>query len=240
MDLVRCSGPLGVGLLTPGRRGVIQFSADIALYGISTFLCVKDLSQTAVTDDLAAGPSSSAAWASQRTTPSCSRFQVRLLQPRAPLELTVAVVVYVLGLVSFLIQGRLSDRYRKRGVFIFGGFLCQLVGYIILGVAKPTAARYTACFVVALGLYIPTGTNIAWARHHSHEHALGADSMVTGPIKLDAALQTSDGRWAHAARRKVRRRRAVWNLHSCVYDQLRRCRHRLHFCHARRSVLLHR
>jgi len=76
----------------------------------------------------------------------------------------LTVPVYFVGMVSFLLQARLSDYYFVRGPFIIVNFFIQIVGYIILACSTTVGVRYFGVYVVAVGLYAPTALNVGWVR----------------------------------------------------------------------------
>ncbi len=89
----------------------------------------------------------------------------------------LTVPVYVTGAISFLSLAIISDRYQIRSPFVFGCFCVFLIGYIILATADSVGARYASLFIIALGLYGATGTNVAWISGNSAGHFKRATSM---------------------------------------------------------------
>lgn len=55
--------------------------------------------------------------------------------------------------VTVLITAYLSDRIKQRGIFIAGGAIVGICGYIMLLVAKTNAVRYAGTFLVAIGVF---------------------------------------------------------------------------------------
>lgn len=82
----------------------------------------------------------------------------------------LTVPVYFVGMVSFLVQARISDRYFLRGPFIIANFLVQIIGYIILACSETVGVRYFGVFVVAVGLYSPTALNVGWTQNNMTPH----------------------------------------------------------------------
>lgn len=72
----------------------------------------------------------------------------------------LTVPVYVVGAISILTMAKFGDKFKMRSPFIIGSFTLQLIGYVILITVPSVGGRYTACFIVALGLYGVAGINI--------------------------------------------------------------------------------
>ncbi|TFL00698.1 major facilitator superfamily domain-containing protein [Pterulicium gracile] len=74
----------------------------------------------------------------------------------------LTVPVYTVGVIVYLTAARLSDRLQKRAVFCFAGGSLMIVGYALLIAHQSVAMSYAGCFVVAAGLWMSTGTSMAW------------------------------------------------------------------------------
>ncbi|KAL7418642.1 High-affinity nicotinic acid transporter [Cryptotrichosporon argae] len=95
----------------------------------------------------------------------------------------LTVPVYVIAAGSFIAAAYLSDKFKRRGVFVIGGLCCNLLGYIILATAASPGARYAAVFIAAIGLYIPTGMHVLWtggnfAGHYKRALCMGLVQLV--------------------------------------------------------------
>lgn len=70
----------------------------------------------------------------------------------------MTIPVYLLGAISLVIQVSLSDKFKKRGIFIIGCCTPVVVGYLIcVGTPNPVVG-YAGMFVLVLGehyLYSP-------------------------------------------------------------------------------------
>lgn len=80
----------------------------------------------------------------------------------------LTVPVYFVAAVSYIILGRLSDRYQIRSTYLLIALSFCLVGYIILIASSNAGVRFFGVFMVACGLYATTSLNIVWsASNHS-------------------------------------------------------------------------
>ncbi|PNY23813.1 transporter [Tolypocladium capitatum] len=61
-----------------------------------------------------------------------------------------------------LCGGYLADKHRQRGIYIIGFCLLAMVGFAILGVVENAAIKYSACFLVAMGIYPIVPQDVAW------------------------------------------------------------------------------
>jgi MFS family permease len=63
----------------------------------------------------------------------------------------MTIPVYVLGAISLITQVYLSDRYKRRAVFIIGSCVPVVIGYLVcVGTPNPHAG-YTGMFILVLG-----------------------------------------------------------------------------------------
>lgn len=74
----------------------------------------------------------------------------------------LTIPVYILGAVTYIIMGRLSDLTQKRGIFTIGGCATCVVGYCLLIPNYSTAMGFTGCFIISAGCYTAIGTPLAW------------------------------------------------------------------------------
>jgi hypothetical protein len=89
----------------------------------------------------------------------------------------MTVPVYLLGMVWFLFIAYMSDRTRKRGVWIGFPLLLMIAGEAILIAATKTQVRFFGCFVTILGIYPTVGLSIMWLSDNVGRHFKRA-SMV--------------------------------------------------------------
>lgn len=99
----------------------------------------------------------------------------------------LTVPVYILGAASFLIVAKLSDRYKIRSPFIVLGFFLQIIGYIILATCDNVHGRYGGVFIVALGLYLPSGLNVTWLSGNMAGHYKRVTGFATNQLIGNAA-----------------------------------------------------
>ncbi|KAF1979167.1 MFS general substrate transporter [Bimuria novae-zelandiae CBS 107.79] len=52
--------------------------------------------------------------------------------------------------------------YVQRGLFVVGGFLISMVGYIMLIINQGVGVNFAGCFIVAFGLWTSTGLAFSW------------------------------------------------------------------------------
>ncbi|KAI2730706.1 hypothetical protein CBS147332_2558 [Penicillium roqueforti] len=74
----------------------------------------------------------------------------------------LTIPVYVLGLISLVIQVYFSDRISRRGVFIIGCCVPVVIGYLICVGSASGAAGYTGMFILVLGLYPISTLAVTW------------------------------------------------------------------------------
>ena len=63
----------------------------------------------------------------------------------------LTIPVYVVGATSLIVQVYISDRIKRRGVFIVGCCVPVSVGYLICVGTANSAAGYVGMFVLVLG-----------------------------------------------------------------------------------------
>jgi len=89
----------------------------------------------------------------------------------------MTVPVYMVGLFWFLFIAYMSDRTKKRGVWIGGPLILLIIGLAILIGAEKTSVRFFGCFVTILGIYPTVGLSIMWLSDNVGRHFKRA-SMV--------------------------------------------------------------
>ncbi|KAL3444614.1 high-affinity nicotinic acid transporter [Aspergillus insuetus] len=90
----------------------------------------------------------------------------------------MTVPVYVWATIAYFVIAVLADKKGMRGPFILGALLFLVVGYGIMIGTSNVAARYTALFIIAVGIYPTTGIAIVWlnanfAGHYKRATAVG-------------------------------------------------------------------
>lgn len=80
----------------------------------------------------------------------------------------LTVPVYFVAALSYIILGRLSDRFKVRSTYLLIALGSCLIGYIILIASPKAGVRFFGVFMVAIGLYATTSLNVVWtATNHS-------------------------------------------------------------------------
>jgi hypothetical protein len=88
-------------------------------------------------------------------TLSCPRF--------ASLQVNyLTIPVYILGLISLIIQVYLSDHFRQRGAFIIGSCVPVVAGYLMAVGSSNQNVGYAGMFVLVLGLFPISTLAVTW------------------------------------------------------------------------------
>lgn len=74
----------------------------------------------------------------------------------------LTVPVYAVGFITYLVNARISDQTQQRGLFIIGGTLAVIFGYILLIINLNAAASLAGTFFVAAGAYTIVGMPMSW------------------------------------------------------------------------------
>ncbi|KAK6597039.1 hypothetical protein H4I96_09691 [Botrytis cinerea] len=74
----------------------------------------------------------------------------------------MTIPIYVVGLISLIIQVYFSDKYKKRGVFIVACCVPVAVGYLICVGTPSNGAGYAGMFILVLGLYPISTLAVTW------------------------------------------------------------------------------
>nr|QFR37085.1 MFS transporter [Cyberlindnera americana] len=82
----------------------------------------------------------------------------------------LTIPFYAIALISFVIVGYLSDKYRHRGGFLLGGLTFNLIGYIILICSDVLGARYFGCMMIGIGIYVCSALSIMWINNNNAGH----------------------------------------------------------------------
>ncbi|EPY52710.1 nicotinic acid plasma membrane transporter [Schizosaccharomyces cryophilus OY26] len=95
----------------------------------------------------------------------------------------MTIPVYIAGVIAFLIAANASDRTKIRSPYLISASIIAAVGYIILIASNSNAAKFTACFIVAIGCYIGPGMNLGWlnnnvAGHYKRATAIGIQQTI--------------------------------------------------------------
>ncbi|KAL2812920.1 major facilitator superfamily domain-containing protein [Aspergillus cavernicola] len=109
----------------------------------------------------------------------------------------LTVPVYVWATIAYFSIALFADRSGLRGPYILGALLFLVAGYGIMIGTDNVAARYTALFIIAVGIYPTTGIAIVWlnanfAGHYKRATAVGAVFTVenTWPTTAPAVFPT--------------------------------------------------
>ncbi|KAL2836941.1 high-affinity nicotinic acid transporter [Aspergillus pseudoustus] len=95
----------------------------------------------------------------------------------------LTVPVYVWATIAYFAIAVLADKKGVRGPFIIGALIFLVIGYAISIGTSNVAARYTALFIIAVGIYPTTGIAIVWlnanfAGHYKRATAVGVTFTV--------------------------------------------------------------
>ena len=96
---------------------------------------------------------------------------------------------YLLGSICCCAVSFLSDRVKIKSIFLMGAACFTSTGYIILIASTNNSAKYAAVYLVAMGLYIAPGLNLAWlgantAPHYKRACAIGFNQTFANLGKL--------------------------------------------------------
>lgn len=87
----------------------------------------------------------------------------------------LTVPPYAVAFVGTLASSYLSDRLRKRGIFVVILMLLSAVGFaILIGVPHQNGARYFATFLVVLGAFSNIPLMLSWAANTAGSHSAAA------------------------------------------------------------------
>lgn len=95
----------------------------------------------------------------------------------------LTIPVYLTGAVCFLSFAFLSDRVKKRGIFVLFANLFGIAGYIVLLSVEHKGVRYFGTFLCAVAVYSSPGLNLTWlnvnvAPHYRRATAIGFQQTI--------------------------------------------------------------
>ncbi|OAA65398.1 high-affinity nicotinic acid transporter [Niveomyces insectorum RCEF 264] len=79
----------------------------------------------------------------------------------------LTIPVQLWGAIIYMVIAWLSDRYRKRFLFLAIFTPITGLGYLLLLCPIPAGAQYFSTFLITTGAYIISGNNLAWASANS-------------------------------------------------------------------------
>jgi MFS family permease len=94
----------------------------------------------------------------------------------------------MLGAVTYLAVGYLSDRLQRLGVFVVTLGTISVCGYGMLLSNGGVAVHHAGCFLVAMGLYVVVGLPLAWLPTNIPRYG-----KRTTTIAMQAAIGNSAG-----------------------------------------------
>ncbi|KAL2834628.1 major facilitator superfamily domain-containing protein [Aspergillus pseudoustus] len=100
----------------------------------------------------------------------------------------LTIPCYMLGAVTYLVVGYLSDRSQRRGIFVVTLGTISVCGYGMLISNGGVAVHYAGCFLVAGGLYVMVGLPLAWLPTNIPRYG-----KRTTTIAMQAAIGNSAG-----------------------------------------------
>lgn len=78
----------------------------------------------------------------------------------------MSVPVYFIAFVSTITFGILSDKFKKRGIFLLGLMSTILIGFIIIVACQLSQVRYAGVCIAAFGLYPCIAIFLAWINNN--------------------------------------------------------------------------
>lgn len=78
------------------------------------------------------------------------------------------------GFLSVLVVAHFSDRYKRRGVFMLGGIVLAIIGYIMLIASADPYTQYGGTFLVASGIFPCSPLVMGWLSNNLHPHYVRA------------------------------------------------------------------
>jgi len=57
------------------------------------------------------------------------------------------------GFISVIVAAHFSDKVKQRGVFVIGGTIIGICGYVMLLVSDQNRVKYAGTFLVAIGVF---------------------------------------------------------------------------------------
>lgn len=93
----------------------------------------------------------------------------------------LTIPFYAIAFLSFVGVGYFSDKLQHRGGFILGGLIFEIIGYAILVTVDSLGARYFACMMIGVGIYVCSALSIMWINNNSagHYKRATAGGMIT-------------------------------------------------------------
>jgi len=78
------------------------------------------------------------------------------------------------GFFVVILTAHLSDRIKSRGVFIAGGTVIGICGYIMLLVSDQNRVKYAGTFLIAMGVFQASPMLMGWAANNLAPHYVRA------------------------------------------------------------------
>jgi hypothetical protein len=88
------------------------------------------------------------------------------------------VPVYTVATVVSVFMAWVSDRFRKRGIFVCSGSLLALAGYAILSTVNRADIKYAGVYVAAIGIFFIGTTVLAWVLNNTAGNSIRAVSSA--------------------------------------------------------------
>ncbi|KAK3695680.1 major facilitator superfamily domain-containing protein [Podospora appendiculata] len=80
----------------------------------------------------------------------------------------------MLGFLVVILTAHLSDKVKSRGVFILGGTLLGIVGYVMLLVSDRNAVKYAGTFFIGAGVFQASPMLMGWVANNLAPHYVRA------------------------------------------------------------------
>jgi len=94
----------------------------------------------------------------------------------------LTVPIYVSAAIITVIVAHLADRYRIRSVWILGGLIFQLIGFVMCISTDKPGVTYAGIFIAASALYLCQPSNITWLSNNlsgSYKRAVGMGIQIS-------------------------------------------------------------
>ncbi|KAI9055970.1 hypothetical protein LZ554_000904 [Drepanopeziza brunnea f. sp. 'monogermtubi'] len=87
-----------------------------------------------------------------------------------------SVPPYCVACLFAIFVARMSDKFKRRGIFIVGGTILSTIGYILLVTSKSNSVKYLAVFISAAGVFTQGPAFLAWGLNNAAGSSIRAVS----------------------------------------------------------------
>lgn len=105
----------------------------------------------------------------------------------------LTIPCYALGVITYVINAFISDRYQHRGIFnvIFGVVI--MIGYGLLLTPTSANVHYAGCLLIGMGLFTYVGTPLAWCPMSKIQYILNIPGKVLMNSDRSATIRQEVG-----------------------------------------------